>query len=157
MGSDEREQNRPARVDDRAGQWDVEREGWLPHGRADEAEVDVEEWLRQHRARQQPIDPEHEDLLEAEWEQLQPVVRDDQPVWIDLSEVDALYATSAGRGLADTTAKHRAVDVAADHASSRQAQPGQPRPVPSSRERARAAQRWEQNREYVAQQQERRQ
>lgn len=157
MGSDEREQNRPARGEDRAGQWDDAREGWLPHGRADEAEVDVAEWLQRERARQQPIYPEHEDLLEAEWEEQQPVVRDERPVWIDLSEVDALYAASAERGMADTTAKHRAVDVAADHAAARQARPGQPRPVPSARERARAAQRWEQNREYVAQQQERRQ
>lgn len=148
---------RDARVDDQS-------EGWMPRSDDDEAsaDVDVAEWLRRHRARQPVIELEDEDRFEMAWEspevdQREDAWREEPPVWIDMSEVDALYAESAARGMADADAKSRAVDVAADHAAAQAARPGEPQPVVSQHERARAAQRWEQNREYMeSQHQERR-
>lgn len=136
------------------------RDEWMPLGTTvDERRgvEDVEEWLRRERSREGTTEPGHEDLLEAEWEDQQ-AMRDESPAWVDLSEVDEMYAASAGRGMADTSAMNTAVDIAVERGAARQARPGQPQPMPSQRERARAAQRWEQNREYVeARHQERRQ
>lgn len=73
-------------------------------------------------------------------------IRDESPAWVDLWEIDAIYAQSAANGMADNTAKHAAIEAATHRAS---AQSGGPHRAPSPRDRARAAQRWEKNREYV--------
>lgn len=68
---------------------------------------------------------------------------------VDLYTVDAMYARSAANGMADSKGKHLAVEIAVDEAAERRAGRNR-RPAPATRrDRARAAQRWEQNREYV--------
>lgn len=70
-----------------------------------------------------------------------------EPAPIDLSSIDISYAAAANNGAIDGTSRERAVDVAVDQATA--ASGGRGRRWPSRRDRARAAQRWEQNREYV--------
>lgn len=77
-------------------------------------------------------------------------IRRESPEWVDLWEIDAVYARLAAHGMADTTAKNAAVDAAVQQAAMRRG--GHARAAPgrsTHRDRARAAQRWEQNREYV--------
>lgn len=89
-----------------------------------------------HRLDQEAWDPSEDD--EA--------IRDESPAWVDLWEIDAIYAQSAANGMADNTAKHAAIEAATHHAGARS---GGPHRAPSPHDRARAAQRWEKNREYV--------
>lgn len=65
---------------------------------------------------------------------------------VDLYALDAMYAQSAANGMADSTGKALAVETAVAEAAQRRS--GGTRP-PTRSDRARAAQRWEQNREYV--------
>lgn len=150
VGPNEDEKSRQERRGERSPLPTEDQPEWIPEESAwDESSenLDLTEWLRRRRAAQEPVRLEDEDRLEAEWEDLQEM-RDESPAWVDLSEIDAMYAESASRGMADSAAKHESVEIAINHASDRQARPGQAPPAPSPRERARAAQRWEQNREY---------
>ena len=66
---------------------------------------------------------------------------------VDLVELDAAYKRAAAAGRDDTAARDRA--VAAAMASTAQRRKAGPPGAPTPRQRAVAAQRWEQNREYV--------
>lgn len=77
------------------------------------------------------------------------MIRRESPEWVDLWEIDAIYARSAANGMADTTAKSAAVDAAVQQAAMRRGGRNQSPAGATHRDRARAAQRWEQNREYV--------
>lgn len=69
---------------------------------------------------------------------------------VDLYAIDKAYAKSASNGMADARGKSRAVDAAVEEAAAKRSGGGGDRTArPTQRDRARAAQRWEQNREYV--------
>lgn len=75
--------------------------------------------------------------------------RRDSTAAVDLYAIDTMYARSAANGMADNKGKNLAVETAVtDAAQQRAGAPGRAAP-PTRRDRARAAQRWEQNREYV--------
>lgn len=76
----------------------------------------------------------------------------DLPAPIDLGSIDAAYAASADRGRGDDASRDLAVAVAAERATP-PSRDGRPPIAPSNADRARAAQRWEQNREYTQQRQ----
>ncbi|GAA3621618.1 hypothetical protein GCM10022199_27640 [Marihabitans asiaticum] len=71
---------------------------------------------------------------------------------VDLVELDAAYKQAAAAGRDDGTARDRA--VAAAMASTAQRRKAGPPDTPTPRQRTVAAQRWEQNREYVESQRE---
>lgn len=77
--------------------------------------------------------------------------RRDARVAVDLYAIDKAYAKSASNGMADSHGKNRAVDAAVEEAAARRSggDPNSRAARPTRRDRARAAQRWEQNREYV--------
>lgn len=71
-----------------------------------------------------------------------------EPAPIDLGSIDLAYTAAANNGAIDDTSRARAVDAAAERAAAASGVRGG-RSLPSRRDRARAAQRWEQNREYA--------
>lgn len=68
---------------------------------------------------------------------------------VDLYAIDAMYAHSAAKGMADNRGKNLAVEAAVTEATQRRSTGNRQTAPPTQRDRARAAQRWEQNREYV--------
>lgn len=134
------------------------RDGDVPlgeHWRRNQARTETE--LRDGRAERLRTSPprrredrredrrEHEtDLVEQE-----EMIRRESTATVDLYAIDAMYAQSADNGMADSKGKRLAVEAAVTEAAQRRAGGNRQAAAPTQRDRARAAQRWEQNREYV--------
>lgn len=86
---------------------------------------------------------------EADQAEQEEMIRRESSAAVDLYAIDAMYAQSAANGMADSKGKNLALEAAVTEAAHRRSGGTRPAAPPTQRDRARAAQRWEQNREYV--------